>query len=380
VLNEWVGESPIPVATVHRDAGALLIALAKTGLIPLRAKQVPYTSFVYDLVRHYPLNVPDRALVYQPKQRDLARINASYYGAKDSEGGGYRYDMIFSPSAGFFEREFYPGTRVEWVTADVVWHEGHAVPSSEWTDNSFHNTYAKGSTTALNWFAPAIRPAFTRAFAVQNGRARDFMTINVQAWSSSGNDGLEHGGNLLWGAYPTNLKLYQGDTLIHENELASDIQWKEVPSGRLPYRLVLDASRPAEEFVLSTRTHTEWDFVSESNEADDFQPLPLMQLNYSLPTDLRGNVKAGSTQQFGLMPIAAMGTSGIGNVTSVSLEVSYDDGVTWQKVNLTKANGKWTANLKVKGSVGGFMSIRAAASTDAGWSIKQEVIRAYGLS
>ena len=30
VLNECVGESPIPVATVHRDAGALLVALAKT--------------------------------------------------------------------------------------------------------------------------------------------------------------------------------------------------------------------------------------------------------------------------------------------------------------------------------------------------------------
>ena len=30
-LNEYVGESPIPVATVHRDAGAPLIALAQRG-------------------------------------------------------------------------------------------------------------------------------------------------------------------------------------------------------------------------------------------------------------------------------------------------------------------------------------------------------------
>ena len=58
MLNEWVGESPIPVATVHRDAGALLIALAKTGIVPLRAKQVPYTSFVYDLARNYPGKCP----------------------------------------------------------------------------------------------------------------------------------------------------------------------------------------------------------------------------------------------------------------------------------------------------------------------------------
>jgi hypothetical protein len=296
------------------------------------------------------------------------------------EGGGYRYDMTFSPSMGFFEREFYPGTRVEWVTPDLVWHEGHRIPVSEWTDNSYQNTFAKGTTSTLNWFAPAIRPAFTRAFAVQNGRYRDLMTINVQAWSSSGNDGLEHGGNLLWGAYPTNLKLYQGDTLIRENEWSSDIQWQEVPAGRLPFRLVLDASRPGEEFVLSTRTHTEWDFISESNESDIFEPMALMQLNYSLPTDLRGNVRAGSTQQFSITPLAGLGTSGIGNVTSVSLEVSYDDGATWQPVSLTNAKGKWSADLKLNGPAGGFMSLRAAASTDAGWGIKQEVIRAYGLS
>ena len=64
----------------------------------------------------------------------------------------------------------------------------------------------------------------------------------------------------------------------------------------------------------------------------------------------------------------------------MTLEVSYDDGATWQPVTLTKADGRWSANLKLNGPAGGFVSMRAAASTDAGWGIKQEVIRAYGLS
>ena len=201
VLNEWVGESPIPVATVHRDAGALLIALAKTGMVPLRAKQVPYTSFIYDLTRNYPGQRAEPGADLQaeperpgPDQRELLRRQGR---------GGRRLPLRHDLHAvdRLLEREWYPGTRVEWVTPDLVWHEGHGT-SGDWTDNSNRNTFAKGSTTTLNWFAPAIRPAFTRAFAVQNGRYRDFMTINVQAWSSSGNDGLEHGGNLPWGRCP----------------------------------------------------------------------------------------------------------------------------------------------------------------------------------
>ena len=50
---EYVGESPIPVATVHRDAGRQLVALAKAGR-SLTVDQDPYTDYVYDLTRDYP--------------------------------------------------------------------------------------------------------------------------------------------------------------------------------------------------------------------------------------------------------------------------------------------------------------------------------------
>lgn len=380
-LNEYVGEPTIPVVTAHRDAGALLVSLARTGVIPVRAKQVPYTSFVYDLTRNYSAAVPDKPLVYKPSRSDLARIDARYYGREPGqEGGGYRYDMTFTPSAGFYERELFPGTRTEWVTPDQVWHEGHALANG-WTDVGYRNSYAKATTTRLNWFAPMARPAFTRAFAVQNGRYRDYMTINVQAWSSSGSDGIEHGGNLNWGEFPTNMKLYQGGALIQENRFSSDMQFVDVPSGKKPFHLVLDASRPDTEFRLSTRTHTEWDFLSESNEADNFVPMTLMQLDYGLATDLDGDVKAGSVQKFSLKAGPPAGGSGIGSVRAVTLEVSYDDGATWREVKLSKgSDGLWSASLKLDGRAGGFVSIRASAATDAGWGIKQEVIRAYGLS
>ena len=85
-LSEYVGASPIPVASVHRDAGAELIALAKTGGLTLSVKQTPYTGYVYDLTRNYPGQVPDQSLVYKPSHADLARIDARYHAVTDGEG------------------------------------------------------------------------------------------------------------------------------------------------------------------------------------------------------------------------------------------------------------------------------------------------------
>ena len=46
-------------------------------------------------------------------------------------------------------------------------------------------------------------------------------------------------------------------------------------------------------FRLSTRTHTEWRFMSDTVDSDYFEPFSVMKLDYRLETDLRGDVKAG---------------------------------------------------------------------------------------
>lgn len=385
-LMEWVGEASIPVATVHRDLGRLLIAMAKTGAFVLTAKQTRYTSFVYDLTRDYPGQVPDRALAYKPSKGELARIDARYYNAASAaEGSGYRYDLTLSPSLGFHEREWQPGTRVEWVSPEQVWVESHAqniYGELPWEMVSGVNTYPKGATTRLDWFAPAVRPGFSDSFAVHNSRWLDYMTWNVQAWGSS-SDVLRLGGYVPWGATPTHLQVFQGDTLIHDNPFSADMQWKNVPAGNLPYRAVLDAERPGEVFRLSTRTHTEWTFMSDTVEAEFFEPFSVMQLDYRLETDLHGDIKGGSPQKISLRPTSSDFGTLPGNLTSVTLDVSYDDGATWESVTLAVsgegAGGWWTGTFKAPNSSGGFVSVRASAAMDSGYSIRQEIIRAYGL-
>lgn len=380
-LNEYVGESPIPVAGVHRDQGQRLVALARAGR-QLTMAQAEYPRFVYDLTRDYPVNVPDQALVYKPGQADLARIDARYYGVRGGDASGYRYDLTLTPSLGFHEREWHPGTRVEWVTPEQVWVESHAQNIGgqlPWEMVSGVNTFEAGETARLDWFRPAVRPGHSDSFGVFNSRWQDYMTWNIQPWGSS-SDVMALGGYLPWGETPTHLKVYQGDTLIHDNPLSADMQWKEVPAGNLPYRAVLDAERPADVFRLSTRTHTEWTFRSDSVDSDYFEPFSVMQLDYQLETDLRGDLEAGAKHEMAIRPVSSDFGTLPGTVTGLTFEVSYDDGASWRTVALAKgADGWWRGSFKPATKAGSFLSVRASAESDSGYGIEQEIIRAYGL-
>ncbi|MFJ6053778.1 S8 family peptidase [Streptomyces sp. NPDC092307] len=382
-LMEYVGESAIPVASVHRDAGKALVSMARSGKDKLTVKQTEYTPFVYDLTRDYPGRVPDRALVYKPSKGDLARIDARYYAAAGGrQAEGYRSDFTLSPSLNMPEREWHPGTRTEWVTPGQVWREFHtqgvdgALP---WSMVSGDNTYAKGGNTRLDWFAPATRPGQSESFGVYNSRWQNYMTWNVQAWASA-SDTMRLGGYLPWGETPSHLQVFQGSTLIHDNPVSGDMQWVEVPAGNLPYRAVLDAERPGDLFRLSTRTHTEWTFMSDTVHSDFFEPFSVLNLDYKLESDLHGDLKAGAKQQIALKPVSMDRGTVPGTVSAVTLDVSYDDGATWQKVALTKgAGGSWTGSFTTAKRPGGFVSLRAGAATDRGFGVRNEIVRAYGL-
>jgi subtilisin family serine protease len=380
-LNEYVGSTVIPVATVHRDAGATLIAMAKKGT-KLTLTQAKFTKFVYDLTREYPGQVPDAPLVYHPTKSDLARINARYYAVKPGLAQGYRYDVTLSPSLGFDEVEHHPGTRVEWVTPGQKWVESHAqniLGALPWPMVSGVRSYHPGKPTTLDWFAPAIRPGFSDSFGVYNSRWQNYMTWNVQDWSSSSNE-LALGGFLPWGETPTHMSLYQGKKLIDTNKFSSDMQFGVVPAGNKPYRVVLDDKRPGDVFRLSTHTHTQWRFMSDTVDADNFVPFPVMKLDYRLATDLRGDVRAGKKHQIAVRSASSNFQALPGKVTSMRLDVSYNDGRSWHRVTLHRGtSGWWKGHLTAPKKPHGFISVRAAATMDSGYSIDQKIVRAYGL-
>ncbi|NEE10294.1 hypothetical protein G3M58_28070, partial [Streptomyces sp. SID7499] len=100
---------------------------------------------------------------------------------------------------------------------------------------------------------------------------------------------------------------------------------------KLPYRLVIDSERDAETWKTSTRTHSEWGFVSGAletggaNQAD----IPMLQLDYAVDTDLAGDVRAGRTTEIGLSSGTQEWLPGAVKANKASLSVSYDDGKHW---------------------------------------------------
>lgn len=106
----------------------------------------------------------------------------------------------------------------------------------------------------------------------------------------------------------------------------------------------------------------------------------MLNLDYKLESDLHGDVKADATQRIALKPVSMDLGTVPGKVTTVKLDVSYDDGATWQKVTLAKGDGGyWKGSFRTAKKPGGFISVRASAGTDRGYSVKNEIVRAYGL-
>ena len=377
-LMESVGESPIPVATVHRTAGRRLVAQAKAGRT-LALTQDPYTDYVYDLTRDYPDYVPDHELVYTPTRRQLARIDARYYGVKAGEAAGYRGDLTLTPTLGSQEREWHPGTRVEWVTPKQVWVESHAQNMvrcrGRWCPGPTRSRRGRRPGSTGSGRRPARVQRRVRGAAVAGTGLHDLERPVVELVQQR----VRPGRLPALGRDSTHTQVFQGDTLIHDNPYSSDMQWEEVPAGDLPYRVVHDASRPASVFRLSTSTHTEWTFRSDTEDSDYFEDFSVLQLDYDLETNLRGDIKGGKPHEIAIRSVPSHdGTPVPGKVTQVTLAVSYDDGHTWRKIALTRTHGWWRGSLRAPAKRG-FVSVRASAQTGGGYGIEQEIIRAYGL-
>ncbi|MFF3256342.1 hypothetical protein ACFYWP_36325 [Actinacidiphila glaucinigra] len=101
--------------------------------------------------------------------------------------------------------------------------------------------------------------------------------------------------------------------------------------------------------------------------------LPLVQLDYRIGTDAAG--RAGRHDGLSVTAAHLSGAGLTGKIGAVGLELSYDDGRTWHKA-ARGSDGRFRLDAPGKAS---FVSLRASAKDDAGNSVKQTVIRAFGL-
>ena len=67
-----------------------------------------------------------------------------------------------------------------------------------------------------------------------------------------------------------------------------------------------------------------------------------------------------------------------GNLTTVTVEVSYDDGATWQKLRVF-GSGLERGAFVVHPRGAQFASLRAVVADSAGTTVEQTIIRAYAI-
>ncbi|UWE10309.1 S8 family serine peptidase [Actinacidiphila bryophytorum] len=379
-LSAWYGSadyessSPIEVASLQPAQGAALIAAAARPGLTLDVTSTPASPFVYDLVERHDGAVPAADLTYAPKARDLARIDSRFAGKATDAGDNGRYDMqdFDRFGVGYQTVQTLGTTRTDWVTpggAKFGWYEESSNPVVE--ERSLITHPARGSATAGDWFLPVYHPRLNDSQSMPN-RQGDYFVLNVPGWGDAGqgHDGFDVN---LWGEEDPlheTVTLYQGDTDLGST-LYQQLGAEAPSSDPLPYRLVAETSQDG---VLpsSPSTRTEWGFTSGSGYVD----LPLIQLDYGVPTDLSGRAKRHAA--LSLTASHLPGVTGAGTIDGATLQVSYDDGATWTALHLARHGTTWTAPVTAPRSAS-YVSLRATAKDDAGNTVSQTVLRAYAV-
>ncbi|WHZ02465.1 S8 family serine peptidase [Neobacillus sp. YX16] len=385
-LSEWVGienedfslsDTPLAVAGISGTEGQKLVEAARAGNLTLNIKGKPDTEFVYDLVDMHHDAVPSN-LTYSPKTKDLVKIDSKYKSDRPAPGAEFRYDILSHShhGVGFLFQLALPSVRTEWVSAQegTSWYHQANVQDAEWEVRQPKVTYTPGQKLEEEWFSPVVRPRLGDGFWTPY-RDRNYFVLNIPAWADSG---IGHTGADM--SYPGSqtLEFYRGDTLVKKANGQAIYSFVAQPEEKTKYRIVSNASRHAERWNTSVRTHTEWTFWSKKEE-ETRTALPLLSLDYKIDTDMNGNGIAGKSTKLGLSAVQIAGAPGNGAVEGASLEVSFDEGQTWNKVELATESNGWTATIKHPSKAGSNVSLRASAWDDKGNSIKQEIIKAYGL-
>jgi hypothetical protein len=159
-----------------------------------------------------------------------------------------------------------------------------------------------------------------------------------------------------------------GERVASVEELTGEF---EVPPEAADYRLEMSAERsgPA---TLSTRVSVAWTFRS-AHVADSVR-LPLSTVRFAPRVDEENAAPAGQTATIPVS-VVAQPDSAAGSNSTLTVDVSYDDGATWAPAPV--AAGQATVSHPARD---GYVSLRATAVDSAGNTVTQTVIRAYKLA
>ncbi|ANC32079.1 S8 family serine peptidase [Isoptericola dokdonensis] len=370
-LFEPAGGTTLPVVSVSVEEGERLLSGSSKGR--LRGWADAFPEYAYDYAHTWEGSTPER-MVLAPRTRDLAQVTDRFVDTQER--------------IAFLSRADCPdyllrcqAIAVPWQTADehvtflsagvdgagTVW-GASVLGENLWDVRDTTRQYAPGERDTLNWFgvaAPRQGDGFWKS-----SNTGTMLRMNVPPASPGGGMTGTFGSGRTVAS-----RLYHDDTLLRSASSQAMNQLRSDGTGPQTYRYEMDVTVDPSTWAWSSRTSTAWTFVTDRAAPGD---LPLLGVEYDVPTRLDGTVRGGRTT-VGLTVGHVPDAVGTGTVTDVALEVSYDEGATWSDATVRTDGDGWSAQLRTPKSADS-VSLRTTAHDDAGNAVTQEVVRAFGVS
>jgi subtilisin family serine protease len=267
-----------------------------------------------------------------------------------------------------------PGSQTMYVTTEGVrwrtelWLTPDFVPEAQFYSPA--RSYEPGRTYHERYNFPMFGPGLPEGGS-QWGTpwvyrvGDDIQAIVPMFTDSSGNAGIVP---IRFGTGST--KLYLGDQLIGESPVGGTGFFAGLPAAAGEYRLTMEAN-PVGRFAPTKWVSAEWTFAS--SRVDSMTALDLNVVRFQPKLTADGSAPAG--EQFRIPVRVQDETGATVRPSKLTVEASYDEGKTWQRVPLTSNQ---VAKLNHPAGATS-VSLRACATDRDGNTVKQTIISAYTL-
>jgi hypothetical protein len=398
IQNDGPGDNDDPVSTgtklsvptvrLSRAEGLALKALPRDSLVGVRGETA--SPYLYDLVLKEHGGIP-ADLSYVVERDELASQVRELHGQPTIGSTFSEAAYQYQPSDSFSVSTMFPfrggaRSRVEYRLPDPETRWTYAVATPETRYNAqfpeepvlrmlLSAPDLRAYTTTETTMAPVATAPITstpnpfRPFQRSGDRLRAAIAGFVDA---DGNFGSSYSTD---SGMSTLLQIRADDVLLGETDnLPSGIA--QLPSGESTVEVSFRANNPQSWNQLSTHTENTWTFRSRTTDGAVVTE-PVILADYDVDVDLRNRVRALEHRRvaFDLNLAHAAGSTSTAPIGDVTVEASYDDGLTWRPATVTDEGTGRHGVVLPRGT--GFVSLRLHAADTAGSSLDQTIIRAW---
>lgn len=425
------GYSPLFISPTTRRAtvGTMQAYVFEQLFSPAKAPGMPY---------EYDAAFADTSGLIRPQHyvlrpSGLATVHARYYSDMTTTGAESRFGVFpvqwrTVPGVLFLSRRM-PRQQTEYMTGNpaTLWADGAEQSNRDLAGGQLDDlrTFRAGEHLTENWNAyplhagyntnlvgaanPSRPPAPTLPSASRQG---NMLTLDVMPFSDSTRGHLSASGFVggLAGPFGKIAGHYQidengkaiaaGNPLRHDQEVGPFGEFHtQVTLNPHPtvIRFVLDASRKAKIYTISTASHTVWTWRSR-RETGARLPAgwacgvtgldaptggrscavqPMMTLGYTVAgLSLHGSTRPG--RQALHLSAGHLQLAQATSVTKAAVSVSFDGGKTWHRAAITGHDGSYTARFRAPAGVK--VSLRTSAADAAGGTVTETLTDAYQIS